>query len=186
MVLSLITPQGTDFMKNFPSQNAVNLDRVDEYAGPCLPSQGIRTYTPIWTATTTSPTLGTGSIMLGYYYRIFDQCWVWGECCLGTAGAARGSGTYEISLPFKAKFLTAIGGALTNSPPVIGNAQAFDLSDVTQRQPLLTVLRSATTMAFSVRFASGGATRRVTETIPWTFNGGDGIMFSARFQVDPT
>lgn len=184
MTLPLISPVGSDFLKNWPAQNAVNCDLFDARAGECLTSHALGTYIPIWTATATSPTLGTGGTIAGYYYAVFDQIYTWGEMTLGS-GAARGSGTYEITLPFRAKSLLAVGGSLVTSPPVIGNGQAYDVSDVTERQPLLTVLRSSTTMAFSVRMGTAGAIRRVTESIPFLFNAGDGLMWSARYQRDP-
>lgn len=185
MTLPLIEPVGADFLKNWPSQNAVNCDLIDERAGPCLTSHALQSYVPILTATTTPPVMGTGGTNFGFYYEIFDQIYAFGEWTFGS-GASRGAGTYEVTLPFKAKSLVTVGGSFITSPPVVGNAQAYDASDATERQPLLTVLRSALTIAFSVRAGTAGSIRRVTESIPFTFNAGDGIMWSARYQRDPT
>ena len=57
------------------------------------------TYTPTLTATTTNPTLGTGSVQMGRYWETTDK--VEGEIYIkfGTSGAAAGSGSYRLLLP---------------------------------------------------------------------------------------
>src|SRR5215208_3695550 len=102
MVLSLETPLGNNFLKDWPTQNTENCDLIDDFAGPCLVSHALGSYTPVLTATTTNPSLGTGGALTGKYYKIFDQVWIWGEFRFGV-GAAIGSGTYQISIPFRAK-----------------------------------------------------------------------------------
>jgi hypothetical protein len=56
-------------------------------------------YTAALTATTTNPTLGSGSNTAGRYTRIGDLVVVQVEVLFGSSGAAAGSGTYEVSLP---------------------------------------------------------------------------------------
>src|SRR3954462_14655862 len=102
MVLALQTPTGPSFVKDWPAQNTVNCDLIDGYAGPCLTTNPLLDYVPVLTASVTDPTLGTGGILVGKYYKIFDQIYVWGEFRFGT-GATIGSGVYRISLPFRAK-----------------------------------------------------------------------------------
>jgi hypothetical protein len=177
---SLETPVGSDFIKNFPSQNEVNCNLIDAYAGPCLPSHAIQTYTPGLTATTTNPTLGTGTL-LGYYYRIFDQIWTWGQFTFG-AGFNRGVGTYEIALPFRARSSITPGGVFLTSPPIAGVAQVYDQSSGADRQPALSVLNDATKLRFRVRLGTAGASRFVSDVIPFTFVQDDGVMWSARYQ----
>lgn len=187
MVLPLITPVGSNFIKDWPAQNTVNCNLIDDYAGPCMPGHALSTYTPILTAATTNPVLGNGTIV-GFYYRIFDQIYTWGEFRYGSTSTV-GSGTYEISLPFRAKTLVGIGAGLFSSPPVVGNGVAYDESAAGARQPILAVLRSVDKLGFSVRMGTAGASRRVNELIPFTWAAGtpgDGISWAVRYQRDPT
>jgi hypothetical protein len=57
------------------------------------------TYTPALTATTTSPTLGTGSAAAGRYIRIGKTVHFFASITFGSSGVAAGSGTYQVSLP---------------------------------------------------------------------------------------
>lgn len=57
------------------------------------------TYTPALTATTTSPTLGTGNVKQGRYFQVDNQVWVAVQIWVASTGFVTGSGTYEISLP---------------------------------------------------------------------------------------
>src|SRR4051812_7433600 len=100
MPLTLISPVGSNFIKDFPDQNASNCDEIDVYAGPCLTSHALRSVSPVVSATVTPPTLGTGGFSNAYYYQIFDQIYMWGEWRFGTAGIAVGSGIYTLTLPF--------------------------------------------------------------------------------------
>lgn len=56
-------------------------------------------YTPTLTATTTSPTLGSGSSALGRYARLGNTVKYDYKITFGTSGVVAGSGTYLISLP---------------------------------------------------------------------------------------
>lgn len=55
-------------------------------------------WTPVLTASTTNPTLGTGSSQTGVYMRIGRLIFAQGRILWGTGGTA-GSGTYAISVP---------------------------------------------------------------------------------------
>jgi len=189
MVLNLQTPVGNNFLKDWPGQNAVNCDLIDDYAGPCLTSHPIQTYTPALTASTANPVLGTSSTLVGMYYEIFDQIYTWGEFRFGTA-ASIGSGIYEISLPFRAKSLVGQGPSSSfTSPPSVGNAVVFDESIDSGRQPALTVLRNLDKLSFLVRMGTAGASRAVSHNIPIVWTGApspaDGVMWSARYQREP-
>lgn len=78
------------------------------------------TYTPALTATTTNPTLGTGSSAEGRYVSAGKLIIVHYRIAFGTSGTAAGSGTYLISLP------VAPSTAWTNRH--IGSGMAFDSS----------------------------------------------------------
>lgn len=75
------------------------------------------TYTPVLTASSVNPTLGTGSVVDGSWVRDGRKVTVHVGVAFGSSGAAAGTGTYRISLPVTAKTLTTgfhIGGAFGN------------------------------------------------------------------------
>lgn len=57
-------------------------------------------YTPTWTATTTNPTLGNGTLT-GYYARMNDLVWYMISLTIGTT-TALGTGTWEFAAPVAA------------------------------------------------------------------------------------
>lgn len=183
MVLSLVTPIGSNFIKDWPAQNTINCDRIDEYAGPCLTTHPLQSYTPILSALTTPPVLGTGGFIRGFYYKIFDQIYTWGEFRFGTAGINAGSSIYTITLPFAAKSLIG-ASANIGAAPVIGNATVWDDSADATRQSSTVHLRSSTLMMFSTRM--GSTSRVVTHNTPFVWAINDGMMWYARYQRDPT
>lgn len=177
MLLPLVTPIGPNFLKDFPSQNVINSELIDAYAGP----YAIQSYTPQFTATTTNPTLGTGGTLTGFYYRIFDQIYTWGEVKFGT-GFAVGSGVYLISLPFNANTI-APPDINSGGGPIVGTGQIWDDSSATGRQAVSIQLRTADKIQFSIRNDSGMAGRLVADNnnpIVWAI--GDGISWFARYQ----
>lgn len=182
MLLNLESPVGANFLKDWPSQNSVNCDRIDEYAGPCLTTSPILDYVPILTASVTSPTMGTGGTLVGKYYTIFDQVYVWGEFRFGV-GFSAGSGNYRISLPFPAKTLVSINNPF-DSPVPVGGGQIYQAADA-NRQGVSCTLGSPDYLTFSVRMGTGGGTRGVSNIVPVVWAGGspgDGMMWHARYQ----
>lgn len=176
----LITPIDSNFIADFPGTHSVNSNNIDDYAGLCLTSHPLQTYTPQLTAITTSPTLGPGAVQRGFFYEIFDQIYVWGEIRFGTSGINVGSGTYLINLPFNAKSNVGVSANL-GSAPVIGNATLWDDSTSAGRYALVAHLRTANQMMFSIKYNSGLG-RVVSDTVPITWAVTDGIFFTARFQ----
>lgn len=182
MTLSLITPAGINFIKDFPFQNAENCNGIDDYAGPCLTSHPLTEYTPQLRATTTNPTLGPDGFIRGFYYRIFDQIFTWGEFRFGTSGTSAGSGFWHISLPFNADSI--IGSNVTPARAVIvGNGLVWDDSADSGRWPIICHLRTNDSIQFTHKMNSGKASEIVSAAgipIPWTAN--DGLMWYARYK----
>lgn len=174
--LSLISPVGTNFIKDWTAQNEVNCDDIDAFAGPnSLTSHPIGQYTPILTATTTNPVLGAGEIK-GFYYNIWDMVYSWGYFKFGT-GFSVGSGAYTISLPFTAfninGFSTSLG--LTD---IAGSAYLWDESALANRFNV-SVSISSTVMFFGNKAGSTAST--VTDLVPITWAIDDGIRWSIRY-----
>lgn len=186
MVISLITPQGSNFIKDWPAQNAHNSDQIDNYAGPCLTSHPLQTYTPILKADTTDPVLGTGGLAgaRGWYYEIWDQIYTWGEFRFGTSGISAGMGLYYVTLPFPVNNLLGY----TNTPgtaPVVGSASTYDADNNATRLPMTCHIRAADQLFFGLRFNSGFAFRELRETgyVSWAIN--DGVSWFATYQRSP-
>jgi hypothetical protein len=119
-------------------------------------------FTPTLTASTTNPTLGTGSNRLGYYTQIGKLIIYAFEVRFGSSGASAGSGNYRISLPVTAKAdpLYARGGSLTYN----------DASAFTAR---LGVAIIADPSYVELNFDAG--TFYVTNSAPFTWSNDDGI-----------
>lgn len=184
MPLSLVTAVGSNFLKDFPSQNAVNCDAIDAFAGPCLTSDSLQSYTPILTAVTTNPTLGTAGFIRGFYYQIWDQIWTWGEFRFGTASINAGSGIYMVTLPFEANTLLGASVSL-GAAPVVGNGLVWDNDAAGGRRPITSNLRTSTQLMFGVPMDLGLANREVQHNSPITWAINDGIIWSAKYQRVP-
>jgi hypothetical protein len=184
MVLSLITPADSDFIKDFPAQNAVNCDVIDSYAGASLTTSPLQTYVPQLTAFTTNPSLGVGGTIVGYYYEIFDQIYTWGSFRFGTSGISIGTGTYMVSLPFPAQTIVGVNTAM-GSAPCVGVGLVHDEDTSSGRLPVTAHLRTTSQMAFAFKNDSGFAFRDVRDAGPivWAIN--DGMNWSARYTREP-
>ncbi len=76
-------------------------------------------YTPTLTALTTSPTLGSGSAVAGYYQRIGRRVTGYASIYFGSSGVSPGVGGYGLLLPVEP----------VNRPQAIGNGFLFDFDD---------------------------------------------------------
>jgi len=75
-----------------------------------LATQAVWTpYTPVLTAATTNPVLGTGSQASSDFIQIGKTVHYKGVIKFGTSGATFGSGNYSISIPVNATGQTALG-----------------------------------------------------------------------------
>ena len=120
------------------------------------------TYTPTLTASTTNPTLGSGSTATGRYARINKTVFYYAEFAFGT-GANAGSGSYRVSLP-----ITAL-----NALNVVGSGWLYDSS--ANRLETCVVRLGATTYAWL--YATATNTYQTQNAQPWTWAQGDAINF---------
>lgn len=96
---------------------------------------GVATYTPAVTATTTNPNLGSTAIAEGEYQVANGRCSGRATVITGGTGITAGSGSYRISLPVAAKFLTSTsvvcvgsGAVYLGNPSPTVNPVALDVS----------------------------------------------------------
>lgn len=129
------------------------------------------TYTPTLTATTTNPTLGTGSTRSGRYIREGRKVTVLVNIKFGTSGTAAGSGFYEVTLPVDAR-------AQTPGRQAIGSAYAWD--------------NSGTDFADGIAFLDTGVQNRVRLSIdstvvangwPATWAANDELGFTVTYEA---
>lgn len=81
-----------------------NLLAVDDH-------ETFTSYTPVLTASTSNPTLGSGSSQLGFYIQTGNITHYWFRVAFGTSGTAAGTGNYQISLPVDCSFVIATQAA---------------------------------------------------------------------------
>lgn len=101
-------------------------------AGDVIPASAETSYTPSLIASTTNPTLGSGSVQQGRYYVDPITGWVHGQARItfGTSGTNAGSGNYRITLPTAIDNMST-GNTLGNSD-IIGWGIIRDNGTLTQ------------------------------------------------------
>ena len=104
----------------------------------------LTSYTPVWTASTTNPAIGNGTIQ-GRYIALEEWCWVSVQISVGST-TTLGSGTYSVSLPVAGSVLS--GGTEQNLFVALNN------------------LGTARHMGIGVIF-TGGTTFIVNGPTPW-------------------
>ena len=127
-------------------------------------------YTPTLTATTTSPTPGSGSVVTGAYYQLGKMVTYRATIKFGTSGVAAGSGFYEVSLPVTARTLA--------SSRQQGSATAWDNSTSNFEDGCVFIETGATTKA---RLSIGGTV--VTNAVPWTWAASDQFDFTITYEA---
>lgn len=127
------------------------------------------TWTPTLTASTTNPTLGTGSTASGRYGRINKT--VFGQLFIqfGTAGVAQGSGFYYVSVPITAQ---ATG-------PTVGSGYILDNSASLVRH-VISILDTTGRMALWI---DNSTNYSVTATNPWTWAASDQIRIDFLYEA---
>lgn len=128
---------------------------------------GWTAYTPAWTASTTNPVLGNGTL-LGWFKQIGKTTLYRIDLTLGST-TTRGAGTYNFSLPFTPRF----------NPTPIGNCYMRDSSAAanTFRIPLISVSNTINLYDFA---NPAGA---VTEAVPWLWAQSDRIVIAGAYEA---
>lgn len=133
-------------------------------------------FTPTLTASTTNPTLGTGSTASGYYIQIGKMVVVRIGLQFGTSGAAAGTGTYTIgALPVSA----ATSGAGTTrqvGPIMLYDASANVVWTGGQAE------MSGTTLT-NLYYGNGTTLTAVGAAAPWTWAASDQIRLSFVYEA---
>ena len=125
-------------------------------------------FTPTLTASTTNPTLGTGSSATGRYGQVNKIVCGQGQINFGTAGVSGGSGFYFVSLPITAQ----------STGKVIGQIQFFDASTVGVY--IGTLISDTTTRALMY---VGNPASPTSNTAPFTWAASDFIRYTFQYEA---
>lgn len=126
------------------------------------------TWTPSLTASTSNPTLGTGSAVSGEYHRNGRLITVWFQISFGTAGVAAGSGNYQIEgLPFPIA-VSALGGGTPGWVRLLDSSASQAYAVLTRAQTSTQVLLTRTIEPATL----------VTNAAPFTWAASDSLTGS--------
>lgn len=126
-------------------------------------------YTPVWDATTTSPSLGNGTVT-GKYTRLADTVWFWARITMGST-TTYGSGIYNLTIP------PPSNDGDTNGIPV-----AFQLRDSGSSAEYPAAGRIDSNDKIAAWGLSSG--NRVGPTQPFTWATGDSFRVSGFYKTD--
>jgi hypothetical protein len=123
---------------------------------------GWTSWTPVLSATTTNPTIGTGNIRTGQYQKVGTLVNVQFRIVFGTSGVAAGSGVYRFDLPITPSLLSG------NFDP-IGHGVIYDTSTGDFRVVALVGVGGSTVEMYF----NGTTNFFVTNAQPWTWAASD-------------
>ncbi len=140
-------------------------------------------YTPTLTASTTNPTLGTGSSATGYYKRLGHRVEGYASIQFGSAGVAAGSGYYGLLLPVAPVNRTqaiGIGYLVDNSDNV-----RFLVASAAVSTPLWAASTKKAIIVVSNAAGSGFATgaNPVGAAAPWTWAENDQLLVNFSYEA---
>ena len=140
-------------------------------------------YTPTLTASTTSPTLGTGSSATGYYRQIGRMVHGYASIVWGSSGTAAGSGHYGLLLPV----------APANRDQAIGIGYMLDYDDqlrfvVASAAVSVDLWPAATKKAVIVVTNTAGSgfvtgDNPVGAATPWAWSANDKILLNFSYEA---
>lgn len=155
-------------------------------AGDEIPAQVWTNYTPVLQATTTDPTLGSGSLQSGRYIRdpLTGLVTVQARISFGTSSVNAGSGDYRISLPTAASGHSNQG--TTGISDIIGTWTARDASSVGSSRHGIAALVSTNGgpggVGLAGLFVLDGSTAILTHNSPIAWAASDGIVLMAIYR----
>ena len=162
--------ESTDLVSAYPAASQALAQEISDQLALKLDASVITSgawtsYTPVLTASTTNPTLGTGSTQEGAYaefgklivFRVYIQ--------FGTASVNAGSGFYSVSLP-----VTAAANRLS--------AHALLIDNSTGNRRNYGCVISATNVV-----SMQGGDIVVQATSPWTFAASDQIYITGSYEA---
>ena len=128
-------------------------------------------YTPTWTAASSNPAIGNGTIE-GYYKVVGKTCFVRGNIAMGST-TTFGSGEWYVSMPFTASHADAIlitanlldNGTASYNATMNGARAGFNYKSTVQYQ------------------AVGGTADSITPTTPFTWTNTDRFIWNGSYEI---
>jgi len=127
-------------------------------------------YLPALTATTTSPTLGTGSSQVGYYKIRSNMISVTSSISFGSSGIAVGSGSYLWSIPFIANQTLEVG------------RMSFNHTGVSLGSGAVTFYSASQLQANGIASATSGASG-ISNSTPYTWTALDNFKLTIEYGI---
>ncbi|WP_458085803.1 hypothetical protein [Streptomyces malaysiensis] len=140
-------------------------------------ASGWQSYSPVWSATTTNPSLGNGTLT-ATYMKIGNMCQISLMLTIGSS-TSKGNGTYGFSLPFQAAN-TGAGGC----PGVL--SATFSRSNTPNHGLGDTPLGNGATSTTNIWFPNPGSTGDAnvwTHNAPWSYGTGDVFRLFGCYQT---
>lgn len=176
-----------EIFPDFPVPGQIVLDEttgVAQYWSPVYSSwrplfntSKLTAFTPVLTASTTNPTLGTGSSRVGYYRYIGPKLvWFTVDITFGTSGVNAGSGIYSVSLPLPASASTILHS---------GNIYGSINDDSTGDNNVVSsgISSDLTHMTMYFWDPTSISVQTVHNNAPFTWAANDAIQFSGIYEV---
>jgi ribosomal protein S28E/S33 len=154
-------------------------------AGDIVPAIAETSYTPVLSATTTSPTLGSGSGQNGRYFRnpITGLIWCQIRIAFGTSGVNPGSGTYRLELPTAVD--TQSGSGVAGNADTIGHGIIRDSGTAANRRTVHVYVVSATGGTGGVGLVEmailDGTNASVAHNVPFTWDVSDVLSLVVQY-----
>jgi hypothetical protein len=128
-------------------------------------------YTPVWTAASSNPSIGNGTIE-GYYKVIGKTCFVRGNIAMGST-TTFGSGEWYVSMPFTA----------SNADAILMTAQLLD-NGTAWYNATINGARAGFNYKTAIQYqATGGTANDVNATQPFTWTTSDRFLWNGSFEI---
>ena len=128
-------------------------------------------YTPVWTANLSNPSIGNGTIE-GYYKVIGKTCFVRGNVAMGST-TTFGSGEWYISMPFTA----------SNADAILMTAQLLDNGSAWYNATV-NGARAGFNYKAPIQYqAVGGTANDINATQPFTWTTSDRFLWNGSYEI---
>jgi hypothetical protein len=128
-------------------------------------------YTPVWTANSSNPSIGNGTIE-GYYKVIGKTCFVRGNVAMGST-TTFGSGEWYISMPFTA----------SNADAILMTAQLLDNGSAWYNATV-NGARAGFNYKAPIQYqAVGGTANDINATQPFTWTTSDRFLWNGSYEI---
>lgn len=163
-------PNGPDLGRLLALAVETELARIDAAAAAAAAGSAFPTYTPVWTASVSNPSLGNGTIS-GEYHIDGKACEVTITLAIGST-TNLGSGTYMFSLPAAAAF--------SQNAPYYGSALVRDQSAAAHTVAGVTPVSPSSPTTVELRYQGGNL---VSGAAPYALASGDFIRIKVIGQI---